>query len=451
MTIYLLDMGLKQYGDCILITNGERKILIDYGKPNDQSSLRLQLKKILKQDPPFNFDLLVVTHCHDDHIGSLPEMIETEEITADTYLLADPAMRWGNKDGTDAVVVRDGLTEALMEEDHSDLSDAELEEFISDAGLIDVRYKRMISVLKKRKANVELFKGVDGKNYDFLNKEFSDFGLQILGPTKKHLKITREVLVDGKDAIADFISKSEYVDSAQNHVDIYRKIWKVNTIDDNVFLDVAKKDSGSINDQSIVIKVSADDCTALLGGDMQFADPKCTGIEEEVEALIEKVFENGPYDLVKTSHHSSDNGINGSMLDRFIEGGTEFFAHSGGLKDDDHPDQQVLDLLKKRKDKIQFARTDRNGVIKVEKDSKGVLTMYITKGTFNNFTANVLSDANESGQEQVNSERPVRTVTSNISNTTQDSFGNVEVTAKIPKDLSKVTITVDIEPEKKKI
>ncbi len=42
--------------------------------------------------------------------------------------------------------------------------------------------------------------------------------------------------------------------------------------------------------------------------------------------------------------------------------------HSGGKKDEDHPDPEVLKMLKARKDKIQFARTDRNSIIKAEKE-----------------------------------------------------------------------------------
>ena len=35
MKLHMLDMGFKKYGDCILLVEGDRKILIDGGHPKD--------------------------------------------------------------------------------------------------------------------------------------------------------------------------------------------------------------------------------------------------------------------------------------------------------------------------------------------------------------------------------------------------------------------------------
>ncbi|HEY5968628.1 MAG TPA: MBL fold metallo-hydrolase [Chitinophagaceae bacterium] len=460
MTIYFLDMGLKQYGDCIVIIQGNRKILVDFGKPSDQSSLRLQLKKILQQDPPFHFNLLIMTHNHDDHIGSFPEMIGGGEITADKYLLTDPAYRWGKvgESDSDSAVVRDGITEALLEEDHSNLPDDELEQFLSDIEQTVVRYRRMIKNLKAGGADVTLFRGRDATpdKYDALEQEFSDFGLKILGPTKRHLQLTQTALLGIRDSIADFLDNSFASDAFEDRVDLYRKLFSKSVSDNEFFLD-AKKNSGSINNESIIIKVAEDNFSTLLTGDMQFAIPAVTDIEDEMNALIKKVFVNGPYDLIKTSHHTSDNGISTEMYDKWISEGTEFFVHSGGKIDEDHPDPEVLKVLKARKSKIQFARTDRNGVIKAEKEN-GKVTLSITKGSFNNFTQNVEGDAPvEVGEKKIegksegvlNPEPENKPVTPPVSHA-QGSKDVIEISAKIPVSLTTVTITIDTSGEKKK-
>src|SRR5207248_8287083 len=81
MKIHLLDMGTRMYGDCVLVTHGGKTILIDGGHPPDADSIRDQLKELLGKSPPFNIDLLVVTHCHSDHIGCLPTLIEDDVLT----------------------------------------------------------------------------------------------------------------------------------------------------------------------------------------------------------------------------------------------------------------------------------------------------------------------------------------------------------------------------------
>lgn len=461
MTVYFLDMGLKKYGDCIVIIEGQRKILIDFGKPSDQSSLRLQLRKILQQDPPFHFDLLVMTHNHDDHIGFLPEMVGGGEIVANKYLLADPAFRWG-KEGesdSDSAVVRDGITEALLEEDHSSLPDDELEQFLSDIEQTVVRYRKMIKDLKDNNAEVILFRGRDENPdiYAALEDEFKDFGLKILGPTKKHLQITQEALLGTRDAISDFMNNSAVSDEIQNKVELYRKLFREGIADNEFFID-AKKNSGSINNESIVIKVGESGFTTLLAGDMQFAEPSVTGIEQEMEVLIQKVFDNGPYDLIKTCHHTSHNGINAAMLDHWIGEGTEFFVHSGGRRDEDHPDASVLKMLRERKSKIQFARTDRNGIIKAEKENDS-LTLFVSKGSFNNFAQNVESDtAAEVEVQETAGEVKTGIIKQNDKTDNQNLPGvkivesvpdTIEIIAKIPSNLARVTITVETDNEKK--
>src|SRR5436190_157992 len=95
MEIYILDVGKTMYGDCILITNGGTKILIDGAHPGDDDLITSQLSSILNQEPPFNIDLLIVTHCHIDHIGCLPALIKNDTIVPAIALVADEKLGFG--------------------------------------------------------------------------------------------------------------------------------------------------------------------------------------------------------------------------------------------------------------------------------------------------------------------------------------------------------------------
>src|SRR6187455_1837116 len=74
MRIDMLDVGKTKYGDCLLVRHDQRSILIDGAHPGDTVSIRAQLASLLQHPPPFAVDLLVVTHCHLDHIGCLPAL-----------------------------------------------------------------------------------------------------------------------------------------------------------------------------------------------------------------------------------------------------------------------------------------------------------------------------------------------------------------------------------------
>ena len=73
MEFNLLDVGETKYGDCIVVRQGNRSILIDAAHPGDTELLKTQFRRIFGHSGPYRFDLLVVTHCHLDHIGCLPE------------------------------------------------------------------------------------------------------------------------------------------------------------------------------------------------------------------------------------------------------------------------------------------------------------------------------------------------------------------------------------------
>jgi len=148
-------------------------------------------------------------------------------------------------------------------------------------------------------------------------------------------------------------------------------------------LDSYDPNKGAVNDTSIVLRLGGRAERVLLAGDMQFARAEVVGLESEMAALLDVVNDNGPYDLIKTSHHTSDNGLDDAVLAGWSE--TRHLVHCGGLKHGDHhPDPDVLRMLKKHGAELELARTDRNGEI-TWTASDG---FSVTSGRLNDFREN---------------------------------------------------------------
>jgi hypothetical protein len=79
------------------------------------------------------------------------------------------------------------------------------------------------------------------------------------------------------------------------------------------------------------------------------------------------------------------NGLDDSLLDDWSA--TRAFAHSGGINDATHPDEGALQKLEHRKDHLHYARTDRNGLIKVSFTASGA-RMTPSRGDLDDFTSN---------------------------------------------------------------
>ncbi|MBC7828746.1 MAG: MBL fold metallo-hydrolase [Chitinophagaceae bacterium] len=448
MEIHFLDMGSEKYGDCIVITQGARKILIDAAHPRDAASIRMQLKKILGKNPPYVFDLLIITHCHSDHIGCLFDLVTLGDIKAKISLLADPVFRWGEEQGgdEDSFSIAGILKEALMEEDRSDMKDEELELFLSDAPRLLPGYKAAIKKLDEN-GDVIFYRGNDEVDYSSLENKFSDFGLKILGPTAEHLRLTQRSL--GVAPITDTINRLiDTVDSNLLLPEAYRRLAGSIFSDSEAAL-VDAQSKGAINDQSIVIRVhdKQEGWSALLAGDMQFGKPEVSGLGNEMDRLIKTVNEAAPYSLIKLSHHSSHNGVSEELLDTWLRN-TLVFAHTGGRQDAGHPDEEVLQMLKERKNDLSFIRNDRNGIMTVGMENDE-LTFWISKGRVNDFRVNTVSDVVGTEAEKATVIlTPPLPVTPSLSTQITDA-GFIEVTAKVPNTSTRVTITIDVDPQKK--
>jgi beta-lactamase superfamily II metal-dependent hydrolase len=449
MRIYVFDMGTTKYGDSLLVTHNGRRILIDGGHPGDFDRIRGQLKKALGHSAPFDIDLLVVTHCHNDHIGCLPALVGQGVIRVKKALVADELLGWGRNMGGDSAMDARGLTEpqkklvaALHEEDMSRMTDDELEGFFEDITL-EEKYKNMLGDIADGGATVVRF-GVDSAAaVAAIENDFADFGFKVLGPTEEHLLKCWEFIADASDTIAAAVQAEAPAGmDSSDLVGAYRRMVQSGA-DDPAFAADQPGIGAAKNDQSIVIKLQADGWKAMLGGDMQFAVAEVPGLDDDMEALRQTVVNAGPYHFIKLTHHTSYNALDTEILAEWLANapGKLLLAHTGGSNDAHHPEESALDALEAEKTRLVFARTDRNRMITVRKHN-GQLKMFVAAGQLNDFSSNSESDV----PTPIESELEPTSATTASTITASASDGVVEVTARIPHVTTKVTISINVEP-----
>jgi hypothetical protein len=339
---HLLNMGRTKFGDCILVQIAGRTILVDGGHPGDykdnaeRPSIPSQLGAILGSSAPFHFDLLVVTHCHQDHIGCLPKLVADGTITCDRALVADERLGFGlDVNGSEDARVAGAspqtraLVAALTEEDHSSLRGAELDAFLADAASLQDNYASMLKALEDARTRVVRYRqgtSAEKSEVEQLISEFSGTGLVIFGPTSQQLAMCAEVLQRQSGDAADMLAS--VADAAASLAELYRRLLE-NPSD---AVDAMRSTAGAAkNCQSIVLAFGSEGERVLLPGDMQFAKPQVTGIDEEIANLARDAAAHGPYAFVKMPHHSSDNGTNADLLASY--GWPQMLGHSGGYND----------------------------------------------------------------------------------------------------------------------
>ncbi len=454
MLVHFLNVGDTRYGDCVLVQKGKRTLLVDGAHSKDfkshaglARSIPGQLQALLGP-PPFKISLLIVTHCHSDHIGCLPAMVAAGLLKVDDALVADEKLGFGRAlpDGTDDILldrlpaeVRQ-LLAALREEPRgADESDEALAEFLADADNLEADYGRMLVALAQ--AGTKLVR-YTGQPLPALEKKYKTLGLRILGPTKSHLEICANAIGryahDALELIGGLAGDRPELDA----VSLYRSAL-VSGLSDAP--DLPGK-GAALNDQSIVVSLGAGKKKVLLAGDMQFANPEVGGLAAPMTALLKAVKQGGPYALIKTSHHTAANGLTKAVLADYA--GQPFLVHSGGSADPGHPNAGSLQALRASTTIAGFARTDRNGLISVDLHGP-TLAIANESGALNDFTPNNADPVTPAAPAipAVAPTPPVAPRTEPLAPVqVRSSDGMVEVIARIPNRPTKVTVTVQIEP-----
>ena len=438
--IYLLDPGVAKYGDCILCRFGQTTILIDGSHPGDYNgseghkSIPEQLEAILGP-PPHAIDLLVVTHCHSDHIGCLPAIVKDGLLNVTWALVADPNLGWG-RTAQDAFRPDDTwddariLAAALREESRADEKDnAALLQFLTDAGGLEDKYRAMLDALAAAMTNV-VYYGRDDEAP--LVAAFQSVGMTILGPTQEHLFLCAETIAkvgrDLRDGLPDYLSS----DASGDLVQTYRNLAAT--------ADQPGGTGPALNDQSIVLLFAHRNRKFLLTGDMQFAKPEVNNLGPHMDALRDVVAAEAPFDLVKIAHHASYNAFDQSVLDEM--NATPLYAISTGENSTSHPSRGVLKLLKENRDKFQWARTDHNRLITFNFSGANP-RVEVERGFLNDWQPNASDEQVAALVPPVPPASPVPVIPAQPM---AEITGIVEVLTRVPHTSTRVTLTIDVEP-----
>lgn len=441
--VHLLDVGTEEYSDAILIEFDNTTVLIDGAHPGDHDgspghdSIPAQLKAILKHNPPFLVSLLIVTHAHEDHIGCLPKLVEDGIVKADWALVVDPDLGWGigvdspPPDPLSPKVKR--IVAALREEPRTEGTDDQaLQQFLIDVVSLETKYRNMLTKLASQGTKVVHFAQDDPAN---LVAAFQNIGLKILGPPQSQVLKCAELIAGITHDAVQVVSDLFQQDANRDPVSTYREL-----IDGGLdSLDVSRP-GPPINLQSIVTQFEFDGRKLLFAGDMQFADPQVSNdlIKTKVQELRDKIKQEAPYDFVKLSHHGSDNAFNQDVFDEL--GQTPLFGICAGENSTKHPNVDTLNILKANQSHIKWVRTDHNRLCTISFVDQNPAEIEIAKGNINDPVPNSADLPGETTEEETVSSFPI------LTQTQSEVPSIVEVIAKIPHTKTRVTITVDVEP-----
>lgn len=451
----MLDPGGVKYGDSILCHVGGQWILIDGARSTSATAtsstvlgLNIQHKPLQEQivlkRGSMHVDLLVITHCHSDHVGCLPALIDSEGLTFDWALVADAQLGFGlgvNEDlpPPDAMSDEMKLKLALREEPLRDGTDEEIAQFISDSASEYQNYKDLLAAIETMVGaqQMVIYKGptdAESPGLTALLAEFAPAGLRVLGPSQDQLLLCSDALVgratDATDAVAGALQDA----GPGNLVAAYRML--MSRVTDAVSDDPDGDNGNAVNCQSIVLSLATAGKRFLLTGDMQFTTTYLgPDVDDEMADLRATIQANGPYHFVKLSHHGATNGQNEALMRAW---NAKLLAISTGSKSNQHPTKTTIAALKALKpDGFKWVRTDMNGLCTYTLSDSGAGTLTKQRGIFNDVTEPDNRDAVES--EAITTSEGVMT-------RTMAPDGTVEVIVRIPNERTRVSVTIDIDP-----
>lgn len=458
----LLDVGAIEYGDSVLIQAGGLTALIDGGKSasgNSSSSvvlgetvshkpLDVQIRELLGGT---TVDLLVVTHCHSDHVGCLPRLFAEGRLSCKYALLADAQLGYGI--GVDAPLLPDfsemapkhKLQLALHEEPITSSDPAAIRAFIEDSAREYSDYLRFGKSIKTALGDqcVE-YRGTleqQSPGLTALLTAMAPMGLRIYGPSLTHL-IRCAGFLEGR---SEDMPEEELQEAIRkNNGDLaaaYRSLQPI-PLDADLAGDGEGDNGNAVNNQSIVMSVSDGVNRVLLTGDMQFVKPQVADeeLKAEMKQLIERVAADAPFAFVKLSHHGATNGQNLTFLRKL---GARNFGISTGSRSGKHPTDATLDALKAlaMETPIQWGRVDING--KCQYSGTGGLT--VSRKTLNDSTPAALraGDAVEIPPAATVQPQPSAPMPTHRLVAAGGSDG-VEVVVRIPRGVARVNVTIEV-------
>ena len=206
---------------------------------------------------------------------------------------------------------------ALSEEDHSFLSDTDLDAFLDAASTLGSRYRDMLDALEAAGTVIFKWGSSDPTELQPIYQELAGTGFDIIGPSVPQDEISRDQIIayarDVRDELIGMVDASRADNQAAtvSAVELYRAAGRQDSLNDQ--LSDRKGQGSAINCQSIVLKFGAGDQKVLLAADMQFTNSEVSRLGAQMKDLTDKVIAEGPYKLVKTTHHTSYNGIDAEL------------------------------------------------------------------------------------------------------------------------------------------
>ena len=447
LEIHFLDVGTTKYGDCIVLRHGANRILIEEAQPGDANLLGGQLDTLLSGARPHHFDLVVLTHCHQDHIGCMPDLFARGIVTAAKAYLADIDLGWGTHNPHDALPApadaRVAAVVALLrEENATSLKPAEIDAALADAATMRLRFQRMIDEIRQNGTAIVSATGEEDRAA--IESEFAGMGLRILGPTKKHLRICADQIAREQRDALQVLNETSSIDAGASAYELLQRIASRRFGQDGPLLADGFKEGTALNCQSTILSLEFAGKKVLLGGDMQFADPDVDDIAAEMAALRQVVANHGPFDVVKTCHHTSHNGWDKPLGDAILPPAQHaYLVHSGGVNDDKHPAVVTLKELRAlraaRGNKLTYLRTDRNGQISFTIATNGTIEYKKARGRVNNFQPNAGDESAALGLPlagEPKASAPAVSVAGDM----------VEVITRLPNRKTRVIVTIDVDP-----